>query len=163
MPTLLRIAPELPVSDLPESIKLYERKLGFRNVMTMPDYAIIERHGVAVHLFQAAGEKHAAQSIHIFTDGLDELHAEMRQRGTCLSQDIVRKPWGNRDFRVQDAFGKRNKVHRTAELKDPQHCHPERSGRPQSGRPHSRRTCSLPGMFSDASGNSGQTGELGFR
>jgi len=29
----------------------------------------------------------------------------MCERGTCLSQDIVRKPWGNRDFRVQDAFG----------------------------------------------------------
>jgi catechol 2,3-dioxygenase-like lactoylglutathione lyase family enzyme len=105
MPILLRIAPELPVSDLPASIKFYEGKLGFRNVMTMPDYAIVERDGVAVHLFQTAGAKHSPQSIHVFTDGLDELHAEMRQRGTCLSQEIVRKPWGNRDFRVQDAFG----------------------------------------------------------
>lgn len=105
MPTLLRIAPELPVADLAASIDFYERKLGFQNVMTMPDYAIVERDGVAIHLFQAAGEKHSAQSVHIFTDGLDQLHAEIRERGACLSQDIVRKPWGNRDFRVRDAFG----------------------------------------------------------
>jgi uncharacterized glyoxalase superfamily protein PhnB len=105
LPTLLRIAPELPVSDLQSSIEYYESKLGFRNVMTMPSYAIVERDGAAIHLFEALPAKHTVQSIHIFTDGLDELHAELKRRGAHLLQDIVRKPWGNRDFRVNDDFG----------------------------------------------------------
>jgi uncharacterized glyoxalase superfamily protein PhnB len=105
MPTLLRIAPELPVSDLRQSIEYYENRLGFQNVMTMPDYAIVERDGVAIHLFQSVATKHTAQSIHIFTDGLEELHSELRGRGAHLLLDIVRQPWGNRDFRVKDDFG----------------------------------------------------------
>lgn len=105
MPTLLRIAPELPVSDLRESVGYYEKKLGFQNVMTMSDYAIVERDGVAIHLFQAGATKHTAQSIHIFTDGLDELHSELQGRGAHLLLGIVRQPWGNRDFRVKDDFG----------------------------------------------------------
>ena len=107
MPSLLRVAPELPVSDLPRSIAYYENQLGFRNVMTMPDrsYAIVERDGVAIHLFHTRDGKHSPHSIHVFADGLDQLHAELRDRGAHLLQDIVRKPWGNRDFRVHDDFG----------------------------------------------------------
>ena len=107
MPSLLRVAPELPVSDLRTAIEYYESKLGFQAVMTMPDldYAVVERDGVAIHLFQASAAKHSPQSIHVFTDGLDQLHAELRSRGAHLLQDIVRKPWGNRDFRVNDDFG----------------------------------------------------------
>jgi hypothetical protein len=41
----------------------------------------------------------------IFTEDLDELHAELQQRGAHLSQGIIRKPWGNRDFRVSDQSG----------------------------------------------------------
>lgn len=107
MPSLLRVAPELPVSDMRSAIEYYENKLGFQAVMTMPDlgYAVVERDGVAIHLFQAAADKHSPQSIHVFTDGLDQLHAELSNRGADLMQDIVRKPWGNRDFRVKDDFG----------------------------------------------------------
>lgn len=64
VPKLARIAPELPVFDLPRSVAYYANKLGFRVVMEMPDrrYAVVER-------------------------------------------DDVRKPWGNRDFRVLDDSG----------------------------------------------------------
>ena len=55
MPTLHRIAPELPVADLPKSLGDYEGKLGFRTVFSTPEgeYAIVERDGVAIHLFTA--------------------------------------------------------------------------------------------------------------
>ena len=66
-------------------------------------YAIVERDGVAIHLFQT--DRHSPQSIHIFTEGLDRLHTELRQRGAHVKQDILCQPWGNRDFRVNDDFG----------------------------------------------------------
>lgn len=106
MPNLLRIAPELPVSDLKQSLDYYENKLGFRSVMTMPkgDYAIVERDEVSIHLFRA-DEGTTSRSIHIFTEGLDELHDELARAGAQVTQGIVLKPWGSRDFRVLDIFG----------------------------------------------------------
>ena len=107
MARLSRIAPELPVSNLREAIKKYENKLGFRAVMEMPDrdYAIVERDDVAIHLFQDATQQHRPVAIHVFTNELEGLFAELQVRGAGFSQPIERKPWGNRDFRLKDGFG----------------------------------------------------------
>jgi uncharacterized glyoxalase superfamily protein PhnB len=107
MVRLSRIAPELPVSNMQQSIDYYEQKLGFQLIMQMPgqDYAIVERDNIAIHLFHDDARNHSPAGIHIFTPDLDALHAELQQRGTSMSQGILRKPWGNRDFRVIDDFG----------------------------------------------------------
>jgi predicted enzyme related to lactoylglutathione lyase len=106
MPELLRIAPELPVSDLRKSLEYYEAKLGFRTVMKMPegDYAVVERDNVTIHLF-LTGKGNAPASIHILTEGLDDLQKEFEARGAKIHQGIARKPWGSRDFRVSDEAG----------------------------------------------------------
>jgi uncharacterized glyoxalase superfamily protein PhnB len=106
MVKLSRIAPELPVSNLEKSLKYYEQRLGFQVAMRMPsgDYAIVERDDVAIHLFQDV-QSSAAVGIHIFTEDIEALHAELRQRGARISQGVLRKPWGNRDFRVNDDSG----------------------------------------------------------
>jgi uncharacterized glyoxalase superfamily protein PhnB len=107
MVRLSRVAPELPVSNLKESIEYYKRKLGFRVAMKMPDgnYAIVERDDVAIHLFQDNSRSSCPAGIHIFTEDLEALLAELQERGAHVSQGIVRKPWGNRDFRVHDDSG----------------------------------------------------------
>ena len=107
MAQLLRIAPEFPVSNLHDACEEYEKKLGFRVAMEMPerDYAIVERDGIAIHLFQDETQHHSPISIHIFATDLDELFQEFRQSGAAFSQPILRKPWGTRDFRLKDASG----------------------------------------------------------
>jgi catechol 2,3-dioxygenase-like lactoylglutathione lyase family enzyme len=107
MAKMVRIAPEIPVSNLRESLEFYEQKLGFRVVTKMPgeDYAIMERDEVAIHLFKDDVRSHSPVGVHIFTPQLDDLHAELLRRGACLSQGIQRKPWGNRDFRLNDDSG----------------------------------------------------------
>ena len=105
MATLSHIAPELPVSNIREAIEYYEQKLGFQLAKEMPDYAIVERDEIAIHLFRDGTRNHSPVGIHIFTNELDELHDELQNRGASLSQEIVRKPWGNRDFRVTDNSG----------------------------------------------------------
>jgi uncharacterized glyoxalase superfamily protein PhnB len=104
---LSRTAPELPVSNLKESIEYYEQKLGFRVAMKMSggNYAILERDDVAIHLFQDHPRSSSPVGIHIFTEDLEALHAELQEHGARISQGILRKPWGNRDFRVKDDFG----------------------------------------------------------
>jgi uncharacterized glyoxalase superfamily protein PhnB len=43
--------------------------------------------------------------IHIFTEDLETLYTELENRGALVSQGILCKPWGNRDFRVNDDSG----------------------------------------------------------
>ena len=107
MVNLTRIAPELPASNLEKSIHYYEHKLGFQLAMQLPtlDYAIVERDDIAIHLFQDETQSHTPVGLHIFTQDLDALYAELERRNAHLSQQIQRKPWGNRDFRVKDDFG----------------------------------------------------------
>jgi uncharacterized glyoxalase superfamily protein PhnB len=104
---LSRIAPELPAGDLAAAIDYYERRLGFQVAMRMPggDYAIVERDGVAIHLFQDRAGEHSPAGIHIFTPDLEELYAELAASGAQITQTIEQKPWGNRDFRVKDHSG----------------------------------------------------------
>jgi predicted enzyme related to lactoylglutathione lyase len=107
MVKLSRIAPELPVSDLKQSVKYYQQKLGFRVAVEMPggNYAILERDDIAIHLFQDDPQRSSPVAIHIFTEDLEALHTELKSRGARISQEILRKPWGNRDFRVSDVSG----------------------------------------------------------
>jgi uncharacterized glyoxalase superfamily protein PhnB len=86
--------------------------------MQMPDgqYTIVERDGAAIHLFQNDDGTQSTVGIHIFTTEIEELHKEFLQRGAILTQGIVKKPWGNRDFRVRDEFG--NVLKFTEPLKD---------------------------------------------
>jgi uncharacterized glyoxalase superfamily protein PhnB len=114
---LIRIAPEIPVASLRASLAYYTQKLGFEVAMQMPDggYAVIERDGVSIHLFEDARRTHSPSALHIFTDELDALHAELEARGARISQPITRKPWGNRDFRVGDDSGNEIKFTEEAE------------------------------------------------
>ena len=118
MATLSRIAPEVPVGDLQRALTFYEEKLGFEIVTLLPagDYAVVERDDVAIHLFQQDGAVASPSGLHIFTSELDELYGEMQQRGAPIIQNIVRKAWGNRDFRVNDPWG--NQIKFTESLSD---------------------------------------------
>jgi uncharacterized glyoxalase superfamily protein PhnB len=107
MAKLCRIAPELPVANLHQALPDYQQTLGFRVAMQTPDgdYAIVERDDIAIHLFQDDSRSHSPVGIHIFTPDLETLYAEFQRSGAQLTQGIERKPWGNRDFRLKDAFG----------------------------------------------------------
>ena len=107
MATLSRIAPEIPVTNLQESIEFYQHRLGFQVAAVMPDheYAIVERDAIAIHLFADGGGSHARVAMHIFTQELDQLHEEFQRRGAQVTQGITRRPWGNRDFRLKDDSG----------------------------------------------------------
>jgi predicted enzyme related to lactoylglutathione lyase len=107
---LSRLAPELPAADLRASIEYYVERLGFSLSMQMDGYSIVERDGVAIHLFADGGRGHSPVGVHIFTPELDRLSAELEARGAKIIQPIEMKPWGNREFRVVDVFGNELKL-----------------------------------------------------
>jgi uncharacterized glyoxalase superfamily protein PhnB len=92
----------MPVLDLKNAIEYYCDKLGFELAVELPsgDCAILERDGIAIHLFQRAANRCEPAGVHLFTHELEELHRELHKRGATICQEITRKPWGNRDFRV---------------------------------------------------------------
>lgn len=106
-PGLSRIAPEMPALDVQEAIAYYVKKLGFELASAMPDgeYAIVERDGVAIHLFSDESRRHSSVAAHVFVNEIEALYAEFAARGAEITQGIERKAWGTRDFRVRDAFG----------------------------------------------------------
>lgn len=106
MARLSRIAPELPAANVSAATAFYER-LGFVLASQSParDYAIVERDGIAIHLFEDKAHRHAQGGVHIFTHDLAQLFEEFADRGVRFAQKIERKPWGNREFRVKDDFG----------------------------------------------------------
>ncbi|HEY2860074.1 MAG TPA: glyoxalase superfamily protein [Terracidiphilus sp.] len=106
MAHLSRIAPELPAVNLPAAIDFY-RKLGFALVSQTPsrDYAIVERDGIALHLFEDPTHSSTLVGVHLFTHELADLFDEFSGRSIPFTQNIERKPWGNRDFRVKDDYG----------------------------------------------------------
>jgi len=106
MGSLTKVAPELPVPDLAAALEYYTGRLGFEVATIMPGraYAIVERDDVSLHLFVAPSEP-AAVSIHVFASDLDALFGELESRGALVTQEIVRRPWGNREFRVADPAG----------------------------------------------------------
>lgn len=105
MARLTRTAPELPATNLPAAIAFYDR-LGFTlATQAQRDYAIVERDGIALHLFEDKTRRSSPIGVHLFTHDLAELHEEFTARGLHFTQTIERKPWGNRDFRIKDDFG----------------------------------------------------------
>ncbi len=105
---MVRIAPEMPAADLREAIAYYVERLGFELASAVPDgeYAIVERDGVAIHLFRDCSPDgarlHSGVAAHVFVEEIEALYAELAARGAQITQAIERKPWGNRDFRVRD-------------------------------------------------------------
>ena len=94
MATLSRIAPEIPVADVDQAIAYYTQKLGFELAMEMAhEYAIVERDGIAIHLFRHSGTSTPA-GVHIFTQDLDELQRELGRRGATISVPITRRHLG---------------------------------------------------------------------
>ena len=106
MARLSRIAPELPVANLTSAVGFYER-LGFVLAGQMParNHAIVERDGIAIHLFEDKARRSTPCGLHLFTRDLAELFEEYADRGVAFAQKIERKPWGNREFRVRDEYG----------------------------------------------------------
>ena len=116
MATIEFVAPQFLVDDLPASIAYYEQELGFRTEFVYEGfYAALSRGGATLHLKCApktlADRRHRREGGHLdaYFDvkGVEELHAEFRERNGQRVSDLAERPWGNRDFTVEDPDGYR--------------------------------------------------------
>src|SRR5262245_40007335 len=114
MTSIVAAAPQFLVDDLDDALSFYEQRLGFSRDFVYGDfYAAVSRDGAIIHL--KCAPKLAAERAHrrsgehldayLVVSGVRELHDELVGRGAPISKPLEERPWGTRDFYVEDPDG----------------------------------------------------------
>ena len=114
MSTITAAAPQFLVEKLDASLAFYEERLGFSRDFVYEDfYASVSRDRAVIHLKCApklpAERAHRKSGEHLdaflAVSGLGELHQELVRRGANITRAPEQRPWGARDFYVEDPDG----------------------------------------------------------
>ena len=114
MASIATAAPQFLVDGLGESLAFYEERLGFSRDFIYEDfYASVSRDGAVIHLKSApkleAERAHRKAEEHLdaflSVSGVTELHDELVRRGARIIKPLEERPWGARDFYVEDPDG----------------------------------------------------------
>ncbi len=114
MASINAAAPQFLVERLGDSLEFYEQRLGFsRDFVYEGFYASVSRDRAVIHLKCApkleAERAHRRAGEHLdaylVVSGVEELHAELVSRGAPITRTLERRPWGVRDFYVEDPDG----------------------------------------------------------
>ncbi len=114
MVSIATAAPQFLVDGLVESLAFYEERLGFSRDFIYEDfYASVSRDGAVIHLKSApkleAERAHRKAEEHLdaflSVSGVTELHDELVRRGARIIKPLEERPWGARDFYVEDPDG----------------------------------------------------------
>ncbi len=114
MASISTAAPQFLVSRLSDALAFYEERLGFDREFVYEDfYASVSRGGATIHLKCAprldAERAHRKSGGHLdaylAVSGVGELHDEFIARGAQILKPLEERPWGTRDFYVEDPDG----------------------------------------------------------
>ena len=114
MASITAAAPQLLVDRLDESLAFYEERLGFsRDFVYEGFYASVSRDRAVIHLKCApkleAERAHRKSEEHLdaflVVSGVGELYTELVGRGAPITAPLGDRPWGTRDFHVEDPDG----------------------------------------------------------
>ena len=104
--TFHRTTPELPVEDVDRAQKHYCDVLGFTIGWLYPGGSIGAVSRDEMVIFLRRRTRPFEPAIHwVFTDDIDAMHEEMRLRGARIVEPLEEKPWGLRQFTVEDIDG----------------------------------------------------------
>ncbi len=95
--------PELPVPNVREAQEYYRDKLGFEIAWYNEEGKIgaVARGDCSIFFREVTGE-HTQSTFWVFCEDLDEVHAEFVRRGADITEDLDVKPWGLRQFTMED-------------------------------------------------------------
>ena len=104
--------PELPVEDVERAQQYYRDVLGFEIGWLYPDKGIgaVSRRDVVI--FFRRTKPPFVPAVHwIFAEDLDATHEELKASGANIVEPLEAKPWGLRQFTVDDLDGNRFYFH----------------------------------------------------
>jgi uncharacterized glyoxalase superfamily protein PhnB len=110
--TIGQPVPELPVADVEKAQQYYRDVLGFAIGWLDPGKAIgaVSR-GKAVIFFRRRQEPFEAAIHWIFAADIDATYEELRSSGAKIVEPLEKKPWGLRQFTIEDLDGNRFYFH----------------------------------------------------
>jgi len=114
-----RVAPCFMVDDVVATANFYRDKLGFsyeRFWNDPPSFCMVHRQGVIVMLalFEETGAvrpnrrldpERGVWDAYIWIDDADALFAELKHAGVKITRDLEDRPYGCRDFEIEDCNG----------------------------------------------------------
>lgn len=110
--TIHQPVPELPVGDVERAQQYYRDVLGFEIGWLYPDKDIgaVSRGDVAI--FFRRTKPPFTPAVHwIFAEDLDASYDELNSSGARIVEPLEQKPWGLRQFTVEDLDGNRFYFH----------------------------------------------------
>ncbi len=114
MPSISTAAPQFLVNELSEALAFYQERLGFSvDFVYEGFYAGVSRDGATIHLKCApkleAERAHQRSGEHLdaYLDvsGVAQFHDEFTERGVPITRPLEERPWGRREFHVEDPDG----------------------------------------------------------
>jgi uncharacterized glyoxalase superfamily protein PhnB len=107
-----QLVPELPVADVERAQEYYRAALGFDIGWLYPGKEIgsVSRGHVAI--FFRRRDRPFEPAVHwVFADDIDATYDELKASGAKIVDPLERKPWGLRQFTVEDLDGNRFYFH----------------------------------------------------
>lgn len=104
--------PELPVADVERAQQYYRDTLGFEVAWLYPtkDIGAVTRRPVTI--FFRKRQPPFEPVVHwVFAEDVDAAYQEMKSSGANLVDPLEHKPWGIRQFTIEDLDGNRFYIH----------------------------------------------------
>ncbi|MFL6247692.1 MAG: VOC family protein [Vicinamibacterales bacterium] len=104
--------PELPVEDVERAQQHYRDVLGFAIGWLDPDKEIgaVSRDEAAI--FFRKRSRPFEPAVHwVFAEDIDAMYSELRSSGAKVVEPLEKKPWGLRQFTIEDVDGNRFYFH----------------------------------------------------
>ena len=104
--------PELPVRDVEKAQQHYREALGFEIGWLYPGKEIgaVSRGDVAI-FFRRRSQPFEPAVHWVFTPDIEATYEELRLLGARIVEPLEKKPWGLRQFTVEDIDGNRFYIH----------------------------------------------------
>lgn len=104
--------PELPVEDVERAQRHYRDVLGFSIGWLDPSREIgAVSHGEAAIFFRKRSRPFEPAVHWVFAEDIDALHETLRSSGAKIVEPLDTKPWGLRQFTLEDVDGNRFYFH----------------------------------------------------
>ena len=106
-----QLVPELPVTDVERAQQHYRDALGFEIGWLDPgEIGAVSRGNVAIFFRKTTPPFEAA--VHwVFAEDIDATYNELKSLGANIVEPLEKKPWGLRQFTVEDIDGNRFYFH----------------------------------------------------
>jgi uncharacterized glyoxalase superfamily protein PhnB len=101
-----KLTPELPVADVERAQQYYKDVLGFEIGWLYPGKGIGAVSNGNVAIFFRKREAPFEPAIHwVFAEDIDATYLDLKSIGANIVEPLEKKPWGLRQFTVQDLDG----------------------------------------------------------